>query len=151
MKIQIYTDGCCLSNQSTNNRGGWAFIVIKDDKEIDMMCGNIVNTTNQRMEITACISAMTLGYNEYFDEDIEIISDSAYVVNCVKDGWYLKWIQNGWLNSKKEPVKNKDLWESFVKLLEQRYFKFSHIKAHSGHKWNELVDKYANNAARGAS
>ena len=149
MTLEIYTDGCCLNNQSNENRGGWAFIAVQEPLKPQMVSGAAINTTNQRMELTACIEAMKFGAMTG-EKDIHIITDSAYVVNCIKDSWYLKWRSNGWLNSKREPVKNQDLWEIFITFLEFQYFKFTHVKGHSGHEWNEKVDQLAKNAAKEA-
>ena len=144
--IQVYTDGCCLNNQSRKNRGGWAYIAVFDDGQIIKSNGSNSDTTNQRMELVACIEAMRfiamLG-----ESKAEIFTDSAYVYNCVKDSWYLKWLNNGWKNSKKEPVKNKDLWEIFISFLEMAHFKFTPVKAHTGDKYNEEADNLAKFAA----
>ena len=143
--IQIYTDGCCLNNQFRKNRGGWAFILVKNGEIIYSKHGKITVTTNQRMELMGCLEAMLFTVD--MKEDIEIITDSAYIYNCVGDGWYLNWVNNGWENSKKEPVKNQDLWKPFVELLEKKYFKFIPVKGHSGNKYNERADYLARNAA----
>jgi len=148
--IRIYTDGCCLNNQEKENKGGWSFIAVSPDNQIIKISTNKeINTTNQRMELTACIQAMLFGIS-IDEKDIEILTDSAYVVNCVKDGWYLKWIRNDWKNSQKEPVKNQELWETFIKLLEAKYFKFTYIKAHNGDMYNEQADQLAKIAAKAA-
>jgi ribonuclease HI len=148
MSIKIYTDGSCLNNQLKNNYGGWAYIIILEDKPIIKKSGCEINTTNQRMELMACIEAMKHALT-LDEKEIEIFTDSAYIFNCVKDGWYLKWINNGWHNSKGNAVKNQDLWKIFVALLEMQYFKFTHIYAHNGEKWNEIVDSLAKRAAKG--
>lgn len=145
--LAIYTDGCCLNNQAEENYGGWAFVAVKPSSKLTIGSGEAKNTTNQRMELLACIEAMEFGLQES-EEHIKIITDSSYVTNCVKDGWYLKWMNNGWVNSKQKPVKNKDLWEKFITLLEQRYFDFYHVKGHSGNKYNELADLSAKRAAQ---
>ncbi len=148
--LEIYTDGCCLGNQEEKNRGGWGFIAVNnkdDEKSICISSGNIKNTTNQRMELKACIEGMQWAIEKEM-ENVKIYSDSAYVVNCVKDSWFIKWRSNGWINSKGQPVKNQEMWELFVSLLEKKHFKFDHVKGHSGNKWNEEVDKVARNAAK---
>ena len=100
--IKIYTDGSCLNNPGN---GGWAAIIIKND-EITEISGNEKNTTNNRMELLAPISAL----NKIRDElDIEIYTDSKYVKQGITE-WIYNWKSNGWKTSKKEDVKNKDLW-----------------------------------------
>jgi ribonuclease HI len=142
----IYTDGCCLNNQSKENRGGWAYIAIFEDGRIIKSNGYVSNTTNQKMELIACIEAMQFAL-ALGEQKIEIFTDSAYVYNCVKQSWYLRWLNNGWKNSKGELVKNRDLWETFLKLLEMAYFKFTSVKAHTGDKYNEEADTLARHAA----
>jgi ribonuclease HI len=144
--LKIYTDGCCLNNQIKENRGGWAYIAIFDDGQIIKSSGTNSNTTNQRMELIACIEAMRFAVM-LGERDVQIFTDSAYIYNCVRDGWYLKWLNNNWENSKKEPVKNKDLWEIFISFLEMCHFKFIPVKAHSGDEYNEEVDSLAKFAA----
>ena len=146
--LSIYTDGCCLNNQCTENRGGWAFVAVKESGETVIRWGKAKNTTNQRMELVACIEAMKFGLTVTEENEIEIITDSAYISNCVKDGWYIKWLNNMWKNSKQQAVKNQDLWVVFIYLLELQYFKITHVKGHTGNKYNELADQYAKNAAR---
>ena len=144
--IKIYTDGCCLNNQSKENHGGWAYVAIFEDEQVIKNNGNAINTTNQRMELIAAIEGMMFAIS-LGEKDIEILTYSAYVCNCVKDGWYLKWLNNGWQNSKNDIVKNKDLWETFIALLEMEPFKFTHVRGHNGDKWNEEADSLAKNAA----
>ncbi len=100
------------------------------------------------MELKACIEAMVFACMTG-EKNVEILTDSAYVVNCVKDKWYVKWVKNGWFNSRNEAVKNRDLWEVFIKLLDfEDGFKFTHVKGHAGDKWNELADLAAKAACK---
>jgi ribonuclease HI len=146
--IKIYVDGCCLNNQEKENKGGWSFVaILHPDGETIEKVGCKINTTNQQMELISCIEAMFFSV-EIGEKNVEIFSDSAYVVNCVKDGWYLKWIRNNWKNSKNEPVKNQELWKIFIELLEFQYFKFTHIRGHSGNIYNDRADQLAKFAAR---
>lgn len=95
-------------------------------------------TTNQRMEIVAAFCAV-----QSLEGTVHIVSDSTYVVNCFRDEWWRGWIARGWKNSKKEPVANRDLWEPFVELVQQRDVTFSWVKGHSGDPMNDLVDQLA--------
>lgn len=83
------------------------------------------------------------------DQPVEIVSDSTYVVNCFRDRWWQKWVANGWRNSKKEPVANRDLWEPLVNLYRPRAkdITFRWVKGHSGVAMNDLVDQLAVRAA----
>ena len=139
-KIIIYCDGACSGNQLKTNKGGWGAILKYNDytKEI---YGGERNTTNQRMELTACIKA--LAEVKTNDIDIEIHSDSAYLVNCIQKKWYEKWLINGWMNYKKKPVENKDLWIKLLDLLSKHNVTFIKVRGHTGIELNELADKLA--------
>ncbi len=103
--------------------------------------GGEINTTNQRMELIACIKALEeLKTKEY---PVEIYSDSAYLVNCMHQRWYEKWQKNGWRNSKKEPVENRELWERLLELIEIYHPKFVKVEGHSGIPLNERADALA--------
>ena len=93
------------------------------------------------MELMACIKALKKIGNT--DRQIEIYSDSAYVVNCFNEGWYKKWEKNGWRSSKNNPVKNKDLWKRLLKLVKRNDCTFVKVKGHAGNKWNEKADELA--------
>lgn len=137
LSVQVYTDGACLRNPG---RGGWAYVV--DDGP--WASGAEAETTNQRMEITAAWRAV-----ERIDGPLEVLSDSTYVVNCFRQGWWKGWLQRGWRNSRKEPVANRDLWEPFVDLVRGRGdVTFTWVKGHSGHRLNDAADALATEAAR---
>jgi ribonuclease HI len=139
-KIVIYCDGACSGNQYENNIGGWGAVLIFKNKEKEIFGGE-KNTTNQRMELTACIRALEQLKNKLYP--VEIYSDSAYLVNCINQAWYKKWEQNGWKNSKKKLVENKDLWEILLELLNDYNPKFIKVEGHSGIVLNERVDRLA--------
>lgn len=139
-KMIIYCDGACSGNQFDSNKGGWGAVVQYRDKTKEMYGGE-QNTTNQRMELTACIKA--LEQIKASNIDIEIYSDSAYMVNCMHQKWYEKWQRNGWKNSKKEPVENKDLWIELLYLVAKYNVKFNKVSGHSGIGLNELADRLA--------
>lgn len=127
----IYTDGACKGNPGP---GGWAWAI----PDGGWSSGYEEDTTNQRMEITAAYRAVSDNPGR-----LRIVSDSTYVVNCFRDGWWKGWRTRGWKNSRKEPVANRDLWEPFVDLVEQRDVTFEWVKGHSGDPMNELVDSLA--------
>ena len=139
-KILIYCDGACSGNQYESNTGGWGAVLVFKSKEKEIFGGE-KNTTNQRMELTACIRALEqLKSSQY---PIEIYSDSAYLVNCINKAWYKKWEKNGWKNAKKEPVENQDLWETLLKFLDTYNIKFIKVEGHAGITLNEKADKLA--------
>jgi ribonuclease HI len=139
-KIIIYCDGACSGNQFKNNVGGWG-AVIKYGDHIKKIYGGEHNTSNQRMEITACIKALEMIKKP--EIDIEVFSDSAYLVNCIQQKWYEKWIRNGWKTSKKDPVENKDLWMKLLALLPLYKLTFHKVEGHAGNELNELADQLA--------
>jgi ribonuclease HI len=98
------------------------------------------------MEIKAALEAVTtLGVSA---GPIEVVSDSTYVVHCFRDKWYVKWQQNGWRNSQKKPVQNRDLWEPLVEFVVSRGdITFGWVKGHSNDRMNDLVDRLAVEAA----
>src|SRR5439155_2371739 len=135
MTTTAYTDGACLGNPGP---GGWAYAV----SEGRFRSGAENPSTNQRMEITAALRAV-----EDLDGDLEIVSDSTYVVNCFKKAWWGKWVENGWRNAQQKPVVNRDLWEPLVESVLRRRISFSWVKGHSGHSMNDIVDRLAVEAA----
>jgi ribonuclease HI len=137
--IKIYTDGSCLNNPGN---GGWAAI-INVNGEIKKICGNVKDTTNNKMELMAPIKAL-----QEIDgnEQIEIYTDSQYVKLGITD-WVHKWIKNNWQTSKKEPVKNKELWIQLYDLNKSHKIKWIWVKAHAGNILNEEVDLLAKQAA----
>lgn len=141
--FNIYTDGACKGNGQIHSRGGWGYVILNtEDKNYFIEnSGNEINTTNNRMEMIAVINAL-LNFSKK-EEKINIYTDSAYIHNCIKQKWYYTWKNNGWINSKKEPVKNKDLWEQIIPYFDNDNITFIKVKGHNGDKWNEYVDKLA--------
>ncbi len=138
--VQIYCDGACSGNQYSCNRGGWGAVLLYEGKTREIYGGE-KNTTNQRMELTACIRA--LEQIKTRDIEIDVYTDSAYLVNCMHQKWYERWQRNGWKNAKKEPVENKDLWLRLLELTGQYRVRFHKVKGHSGVELNELADGLA--------
>ena len=137
--IKIYTDGSCLKNPGN---GGWAAI-INDDGDIKRVSGSEKNTTNNRMELMAPLNALK-GMDP--NKEIEIYTDSQYVKLGITE-WINTWLKNSWKTSKKEPVKNKDLWMELYDLTKSHEIKWIWVKAHAGNKLNEEVDLLAKQAA----
>ena len=125
--VEIYTDGGCSGNQSDTNLGGWGAI-LKFGQHTKELYGKERNTTNNRMELTAVIEAFKALKRDGLT--IQVFSDSAYVVNCFKEKWYLGWQKRGWTNSKKEPVENQDLWKQLISLTEKNSVTFYKVKGH---------------------
>ena len=137
--IEIYTDGSCLTNPGN---GGWAAIINKDG-EVKKISGSEKNTTNNRMELLAPINALK---NINPKSQIEIYTGSQYVKLGITE-WINKWVTNNWKTSKRENVKNKDLWIELYNLNKSLNIKWNWVKAHAGNPMNEEVDLLAKKAA----
>ena len=150
MSYQLYTDGATSKNGTKDAIGGWAYIALKDDKIIDLKAEQLSPATNNICELTAILKGceFLLPQLETFDI-IEVYSDSAYCINCVNQHWYGKWRQNGWINSSKQPVKNKEIWEQLIPFFDDPRFRWIKVKGHADNKWNNLVDRLAVDAKVG--
>lgn len=151
-KLIIYTDGSCRGNGKAENTGGYGFIILNNEEEVLVKVGKQeFNTTNNRMEMMAIIHGISaaLCCLKSSDFSLEIYTDSAYVHNCKSQKWYKSWESNDWKNSKKEPVKNQDLWKLLIFFFEDSRFSFNKVKGHAGNKYNEIVDKLAVAASDG--
>jgi len=137
--ITIYTDGSCLTNPGN---GGWAAI-INENNEKKIISGSEKNTTNNRMELLAPINALK---EIKSGPKIKIYTDSQYVKNGITE-WINTWLNNNWKTSKKEDVKNKDLWIELYNLTKLLDIQWIWIKAHDGNPLNEEVDLLAKRAA----
>ena len=137
--IKIYTDGSCLGNPG---KGGWAAIILNDGEKTELK-GSEKSTTNNRMELMAPINALK---DMHPKNQIEIYTDSQYVKLGITE-WINNWIKNNWKTSKKEDVKNKDLWLQLYSLNQSLKIKWNWVKAHAGDPLNEEVDLLAKKAA----
>jgi len=136
--LEVWTDGACSGNPGP---GGWAWVT-EDGRQGS---GAESPTTNQRMEIQAALEAV-----KALDGPLTVVSDSTYVVNCFKDGWWKGWLARGWVNSAKKPVANRDLWEPLIALVNERgNISFRWVKGHSGDRMNDRVDELAVKAGKG--
>jgi ribonuclease HI len=138
MKIKIYTDGACSGNPG---KGGWGALIQENDNE-KKLSGSELNTTNNRMELTAVIRAL-----EHYDEakEIEVFTDSKYVMQGITE-WIKNWKTNHWKTSQKKDVKNKDLWVLLDTVSAKHDIKWSWVKGHAGDYGNEIADKLATQA-----
>jgi ribonuclease HI len=141
MKYTIYTDGACSGNPGP---GGWGAVIFDNDNKQKNISGSEENTTNNRMELSAAIMALE---EVNMNSEITIYTDSTYVKNGITE-WVLKWKENGWKNSNKEPVKNKDLWEKLDNLCEQNTINWKWVKGHASNKYNNLADELATKAIK---
>ncbi len=139
-EIEIYTDGACSGNPGP---GGWGAVLFHQDK-IKEISGGEPDTTNQRMELKAVIEALKALKVKGWQ--VTVYSDSAYFINAVQQDWLGRWQQNGWKNSRKEPVANQDLWLELIRMMKLNQVKVEKVKGHSGNKWNERCDQLARQA-----
>jgi ribonuclease HI len=139
--LTVYTDGACRGNPGP---GGWAWAVPGGR----FASGADPATTNQRMEIMAALEALR-SLTTSGAPDIEVVSDSTYVVNCFKDRWWQGWHRKNWKNSQNKPVANRDLWEPLIELAlsSEATVRWRWVKGHSGDRWNDRVDELATAAA----
>lgn len=140
-KVILYTDGACSGNPGP---GGWgAILMYKENKK--ELSGGKKDTTNNIMEITAVLEGLKALKN---DCEVEVYSDSAYVVNAFNAKWIDNWKKNGWKNSQKEDVKNKELWQELDALVQRYKVKFNKVKGHSTNEYNNRCDELARNAIK---
>jgi len=141
-RISIYTDGACEGNQNKINIGGWAAIVLFPNEKIEIT-GAEANTTNNRMELKACIHGLQKALVKGLNLPITLYTDSAYIVNCIQQKWYINWQKNGWRTSKGSSVENQELWESLLLLLQKGKVDVKKVAGHAGIKGNENADQLA--------
>ena len=137
--IKIYTDGSCLQNPGN---GGWAAIIIDDEKKTEIK-GSKKNTTNNQMELLAPIEALKKIPK---GSEVQIFTDSKYVKSGITE-WINNWKKNGWKTADKQPVKNKELWEELDLLNNEFEISWNWVKAHSTDELNNEVDLIAREAA----
>lgn len=153
-KVKVYTDGACSNNPGP---GGWG-VVFTGTEELKVLSGFRPKTTNNRMELRAVVEAMSyikFHKSEFEDVEVEIYSDSAYVVNAINNSWVNTWKMNNWKTSKGSSVKNRKLWEVYIGLndtLNKAGIKYTiiKVKGHSGDTYNEYVDGVAKNEVNNA-
>ena len=135
-KVILYTDGACSGNPGP---GGYAAILIYNNIEKEVVGGQ-KDTTNNKMEIMAVIKGLEMLKESC---EVEVYSDSAYVVNSIEKGWIYSWRKNGWKKADKKEVKNIELWERLLKQLEIHKVTFNKVKGHAQDELNNRCDKLA--------
>lgn len=138
-QVEIYTDGACSGNPGP---GGWGAILRFGAHEKELS-GFVPETTNQRMELLAAIKGLE-GLKQPCR--VKLYSDSAYLVNAFTQGWIPNWQRNGWLNAKKQPVSNADLWKKLIRLDNIHDIEWIKVKGHSDNKFNNRCDALARGA-----
>ncbi len=140
-KVDIYTDGACSGNPG---EGGYGIVMLYNGARKEVNKGFKL-TTNNRMELLAVIDALNLLKEPCH---VNLFSDSKYVVQAITDGWLVGWVQKNWKNSKKEPVKNIDLWKQLLPLLNKHEIEFIWVKGHADNVENERCDELARDAIK---
>ncbi len=135
-KVVIYTDGACSGNPG---KGGWGAVLIYNGQEKEISGAEEV-TTNNKMELTACIKSLKLLKEPC---EVTLFSDSAYVVNAFNENWIEGWQNNNWRNSQKKEVANIELWKELISLTQTHNVTFNKVKGHAGDKYNEICDALA--------
>ncbi|HWP51951.1 MAG TPA: ribonuclease HI [Clostridia bacterium] len=135
-KVLIFTDGACSGNPGP---GGWGAILRYGTLERELSGGER-ETTNNRMELTAAIQALSALKEPC---DVTLYSDSKYVIDSVEKGWARGWRARGWIKADKKPALNADLWQQLLTLLERHTVRFIWIKGHNEHPENERCDRLA--------
>jgi ribonuclease HI len=161
MKVDIYTDGGCSGNPGP---GAWAYVVLE---KMDIQQSNLgdepgtilkkqwgaeANTTNNRMELTAAVAALSAVEQDLCrkPEKVRIFTDSQYLQRGISQ-WIGKWKKNGWRTAGKEPVKNRDLWEKLDALNIAMAVEWYWVKGHAGNVYNELCDTMTQEGIRSVS
>ena len=135
MKVEIFCDGACSGNPGV---GGWGSILRYGDT-VKELSGAEGDTTNNRMEMTAAIEALSSLKRPC---EVVLTTDSQYLVKGMTE-WISGWIRKGWVNSKKEPVLNRELWERLLALSKIHKIRWAWVRGHNGHPENERCDELA--------
>ncbi len=135
-QVTIYTDGACSGNPGP---GGWGAVLIYKGAEKELSGGE-GQTTNNRMELTAVISALRALKEPC---QVELYSDSKYVIDALQKGWAWGWRKKGWIKSDKKPALNPDLWETLLNLTAKHEMSYHWVKGHADNKYNERCDRLA--------
>lgn len=148
MKVEIYTDGAARGNP--DGPGGYGVVLRFVDKEGNLyekeLSQGYKKTTNNRMELMAAIRGLEALKTPC---EVDLYSDSKYLVDAFNQNWIESWIKKGWKRGKNEPVKNPDLWKYLLKVMEPHKVNFIWVKGHNGHPLNERCDTLATGAADG--
>lgn len=142
-RTEIYTDGGAINNPGPGGYG----VVILEKGESRELTGGYLHTTNNRMELMACVKGIEALSSR--TEPVALFSDSKYVVNGISKGWAKGWRKRGWVKSDGNPAVNADLWAKLLDLIEKLTISFHWVKGHAGHPLNERCDQLAVQSARG--
>lgn len=142
--VTIFTDGACSGNPGP---GGFGAVIIYGETRREISDGFKL-TTNNRMEILAVIEALKILRQPC---NVNLYSDSKYVVDAIKKGWLLKWQKNNWIRNKSQPVSNIDLWQNLLPLLQFHNVNFIWVKGHNDNQENERCDYLARSAINSPS
>lgn len=140
-KVILYTDGACSGNPGV---GGWGAVLMYNGHE-KQISGAMADTTNNRMELTAVIEGLKL---IKYPCEVDVYSDSAYVVNAFQAGWLKGWEASGFVKADKKPVLNDDLWRELSALCKKHVVNFIKVKGHADNEYNNLCDKLATTAVK---
>lgn len=145
-RLSIYTDGACSTNGTWES--GAAIGVYINDRPLHHIGKYLGTGTNNTAELRAFIMALDyISRPNHFPKNISIMSDSAYIVNCLNNGWYKKWRTNGWKTSVNKPVANKEMWEELLMKYEHvsQFYNVAavKVKGHSDDPFNNEVDRIA--------
>lgn len=135
-RVEIFTDGACSGNPGP---GGWGAL-LRIGGHSKELSGGEAQTTNNRMELTAVIEALSALKRPC---SVVLTTDSRYVADGISKGWARSWKKNGWVKSDKKPALNADLWERLLDLLDVHDVEIVWVKGHHGHPENELCDRLA--------
>ncbi|MGD7653599.1 MAG: ribonuclease HI [Verrucomicrobiales bacterium] len=136
-RVTIHTDGACKGNPG---RGGYGAVLVFGKHRKELAAG-YRQTTNNRMELRAAIAALEILKDPC---EIDLHSDSKYLVDAINKNWVRGWIKRGWVKSDKKPVKNPDLWKRLIAAMEPHKVRWHWVKGHAGHTENERCDELAN-------
>ena len=134
--VDIYTDGACRGNPGP---GGWGAILVYNGHEKELS-GGLPETTNNRMELTAVITALSALKESC---SVTLTSDSKYVIDGITKGWARSWKEKGWIKGDKTPALNPELWDALLTQVDRHQVEFVWVRGHAGHPYNERCDRIA--------
>lgn len=140
-KVTIYTDGACSGNPGP---GGWAAVLKYGEHSMEIS-GFEAHTTNNRMELIAPIMALTKLNTPC---EVELYSDSSYLINAFTKSWLVSWQKRGWIKSDKKPVENQDLWKELLRLAAIHNVKWIKVRGHADNPLNNRCDELARAAIK---
>lgn len=137
-KITVYTDGAASGNPG---KAGWGVVFLMGDKVVELG-GKSEHATNNQMELTAAIEALSFLKKNNLNGEVEIFSDSKYVIQGITE-WIHNWLRNGWRSAGKKPVMNKELWQNLHELNQEFKPKWTYVAGHQDNEYNNRADVIA--------